>query len=207
MSCDSLPIVRDLQTREHPLPEATTLDDFNVAIAQVAERTMALSSAIAELAFATGAQRRDEVGHALAHAELLVARLAEPAERATALRRLGEMRGVVLRLFQVAPAPSRAALAAAEADDLSLLSGEEQAWVSARLVQGTNPRLPAPQRARSPTIPGTPRALRSASRAHHDAAMFVETSATGSPAVAAAPALDDSHRSPSQNQVVDDESI
>ena len=207
MSFDSISIVRSPQTRESLLPEAPTLDDFYAAVAEVAEATMALSSAISDLAFETGARLRYELGQALDHAEQLVAYLADSAERAIAVQRLGEMRGVVFRLFQVAPAPSPAALAAADAGNLSLLSGEEQAWISARLAQGTNPRLPAPQRARSPTIPGTPRALRSASRAHHDAAMFVETSATGSPAVAAAPALDDSHRSPSQNQVVDDESI
>lgn len=208
MSCDSLPIVLDLQTREHQLPETPTLDDFNAAIAQVAERTMSLSSAITELAFAKGARLRDELGHALHHAELLVAHLADSAERAIAVRRLGEMRGVVFRLFQLAPAPSPAAITAAETGDLSLLTGEEQAWISARLAQGTNPRLPAPQRARSPTIPGTPLALRLASGVQYDAGTSsIETCAADSAAAEAAPALDDRDRSPSPNQVVDDESI
>ena len=207
MSFDSISIVRSPQTRESLLPEAPTLDDFYAAVAEVAEATMALSSAISDLAFETGARLRYELGQALDHAEQLVAYLADSAERAIAVQRLGEMRGVVFRLFQVAPAPSPAALAAADAGNLSLLSGEEQAWISARLAQGTNPRLPAPQRARSPTIPGTPRALRLALGTHHDAgALLVETPA-GSPSADAAPLLDGCHRSPSPDQVVDDKSI
>jgi hypothetical protein len=150
------------------LSTADPPDAFAAAIRTVAELAMALSSAIADVAFADAARLRGEVGHALCRAANLAAQLANDEDRQTAAGQLIEMRGVTSRIFEVAPTPSPAAIAAAETGDRTAWIREEQAWIASRLASGTNPRIPRPQRHRRETLPDSPRALGLASRASPD---------------------------------------
>jgi hypothetical protein len=86
------------------------------------------------------------------------------------------MRGVAIRMFQLAPAPSAAAIAAAESNDRAAWIREEQAWIADRLASGTNPRIPRLRRERRDTRPDSPKALRLSSE-DHDASDAPERSA------------------------------
>ena len=143
-------------------PPAERIDTFEAAIATVAARTRALSSAISEVAFADAARLRDELGLAIADAEVLASGLPEGMKRVAALHKLGAMHGVANDLRQIAPAPSAAAIAAMAAGDPALWSREEEAWIADRLARGSNPRLPM-RRERGDTRPCRPWALRAAS--------------------------------------------
>jgi hypothetical protein len=151
-------------------PPAERIDTFEAAIATVAARTRALSSAISEVAFADAARLRDELGLAISDAEALAARLPEGMKRVAALHKLGAMRGVANDLRQISPAPSAAAIAAMAAGDPALWSREEEAWIADRLARGSNPQLPTLRRERRATRPDRPWALRAASGARLDAA-------------------------------------
>lgn len=142
-------------------PMANPYDTFDAAIAAVAQRTSDLGMAIAEVSFADAAQLRSELEHALSCAAALAAQLPDDPERATALRQLGELRGPAIGMLQLAPAPSAAALAAAESGDRTAWIREEQAWIADRLASGTNPGIPRSQRARRATRPDSPKARRS----------------------------------------------
>lgn len=156
-------------------------DTFDAAIGAAATLVMALSSAIAEVAFADAARLRTELEQAMSRATSLGARLSDRAARAKALRQLGEMRRVAIRMFQIAPAPSAAAIAAAESGDRAAWLREEQAWIADRLARGTNPRIPRLRRQRRDTRPDSPKALRLTSG----------DDASGGPAPAAHPSVDD----------------
>lgn len=142
-------------------PIAESRNTFATAIAAVAQRTTDLGAAIAEVAFADAARLASELRHALSWAADLVAQLPDGPERATVLRQLGELRGRATGLLQLAPAPSAAALAAAESGDRTAWIREEQAWIADRLASGTNPVIPRSQRARRATRPDSPKARRS----------------------------------------------
>jgi len=150
-------------------PAGAPPDTFGTAIGVVAKLVMALSSAISDVAFADAARLGSELGYALSRATTLAARLPEGTDRATALHQLGEMRGVAIRMFDIAPAPSAAAIAAAESDDRTAWIQEEQAWIADRLASGTNPRIPRLRRERRDTRPDSPKALRLTSGEDHDA--------------------------------------
>lgn len=151
------------------VPPAERVDTFEAAIATVAERTRALSSAISAVAFADAVRLRDELGLAISQAEMLAARLPDGMKRAAALHKLGAMRGVANELRQIAPVPSAAAIAAMAAGDPALWSSEEEAWIADRLARGSTPRLPILRRERRDTRPDRPWALRAASGARRGA--------------------------------------
>lgn len=161
--------------------EGEPSDTFDAAIGAAATLVMALSSAIADVAFADAARLRTELEHALSRATSLAARLSDRAARAAALRQLGEMRGVAIRMFQIAPAPSTAAIAAAESGDRAAWLREEQAWIADRLARGTNPRIPRLRRERRDTRPDSPKALRLTSGDDHDASDGPAQSALAAP--------------------------
>ena len=150
-------------------PASKPPDTFDAAIGAAAELVMTLSSEINRVAIADAARLRMEVQHALCRATSLAARLSDRAARATALRQLAELRGVAIRMFQIAPAPSAAAIAAALSGDRAAWIREEQAWIADRLARGTNPRIPRLRRARRDTRPDGPNALRLTSGDDHDA--------------------------------------
>jgi hypothetical protein len=140
-------------------PATDVLDTYAAAIGAVAERTMALSSAIADVAFADAARLRSELADALRRAAAHIAQISEPGERAAAVDQLVRMRGVAVRLFDVAPIPSPAAIAAADAGDRTAWMREEETWIADRLASGTNPRISRPRRDRRDTRPDSPKAL------------------------------------------------
>lgn len=158
------------------------IEMFEAAIAELAQCTGALRSAITEVAFADAARQRDALTHALSRAEALAARLPGGMARAAALHKLGALRGVAHDMLQIAPAPSAAAIAAMAAGDRTLWNREEQAWTADRLARGSAPRLPTLRRERSDTRPDSPWALRLASGVRRDAADAVsETTSAASP--------------------------
>jgi hypothetical protein len=167
-------------------PASEPPDTFDAAISAAATLVMALSSAIAEVAFADAARLRTELEQALSRASTSAARLSDCAARDTALRQLGEMRGAAIRMFQIAPAPSAAAIAAAESGNRAAWIREEQAWITGRLASGTNPRIPRLRRERRDTRPDSPKALRLTSGEEHDA-----SDEPAQAALAAPPSADD----------------
>lgn len=146
--------------RRHGDGSREPLDTFDAAIDNVIRSTFALTSAIAQLAYADGARVRRELEHALARAQAIAERIADGAARAEAMRQLGELHAIATRQLIVAPAPSSAAIAAASAGDETAWLQEEQAWVSHRLAHGASPGFDGRRRARRDTQPGSPRALR-----------------------------------------------
>ena len=84
-----------------------------------------------------------------------IAQISEPGERAAAVDQLVQMRGVAMRLFDVAPILS----SAADAGDRTAWMREEEAWIADRLASGTNPRISRPRRGRRDTRPDSPKAL------------------------------------------------
>jgi hypothetical protein len=150
-------------------PPAEWLGAFEAAIAMVADRTRALRSAIAAVAFADAARLRDALEHALGHAEALAVRLPGGMQRAAALHKLGAMRGVANDLRQIAPMPSPAAIAALAAGDPARWDREAQTWIADRLARGSSPHLPTLHRERRATRPDCPWALRAAAGARSDA--------------------------------------
>jgi hypothetical protein len=142
-------------------PVAEPRDPFDAAIATVAQRTADLGAAIAATAFADAVRLRGELACARSYAAALAAQRPDDPERAKALRRLGELRGPAIGMLQLAPAPSAAALAAAESGDRTAWVQAEHAWIADRLASGTNPRIPRTQRARRATRPDSPKARRS----------------------------------------------
>jgi hypothetical protein len=72
------------------------------------------------------------------------------------------MQAIATRVLMNAPAPTAAAIAAAEAGDPSAWEREKLAWIVGRLAYETSPGLPAPRRGRRETRPDSPRAIRDA---------------------------------------------
>lgn len=130
------------------------------ALADVMQSTLTLTSANTSLNFADAAGARHELERALSSAELLVDALPEGPEHAEALRQFQDIRGAARRQLAIAPAPTLAAVAAAERGDGSLWQHEEQSWIADRLARGSSPCLSARNRARRDTLPATPHALR-----------------------------------------------
>jgi len=141
-------------------PPPEPVDTFEVAIADVAKLTLALTSATAEHAYADGVYLRGELEHALCRVQVFAEHIRDGSQRAEALRQLAEMHAVAIRALMIAPAPSSAAIEAAEAGDPTAWNQEKQAWIAGRLASGSSPRLPTPRRKRRDTHPESPRALR-----------------------------------------------
>jgi hypothetical protein len=150
-----------------PWPEP--VETFLAAIADVAQLTLGLTSAIAEHTYTDGAHLRGELEAALCRAQVLAEHIPNGSQRAEALRQLGEMHAVATRTLMIAPAPSAAAIEAAEAGDPTAWNREKQAWIEGRLATGSSPRLPAQRRERRETRPERPQALRETSGEDHDA--------------------------------------
>jgi hypothetical protein len=140
-------------------PASTVTTSFDAAIRVVGELTMALTSAIGDLAFTDALRLRNELSRAFSRAQNLIERT-NPAKSEAAVRQLGAMRGVADRLFQNAPAPSAAAIAAASTGDLTGLNRAEDAWLADRLASGATLRLQQHGRSRRDTRPDSPRAWR-----------------------------------------------
>jgi hypothetical protein len=141
-------------------PAPATVDTFESAIAEVAQLTLALTSAIRKLGYADGARLRGELERALSRAQALAEGIAGGSERAEALRQLGDMQDVATRMLMIAPAPSSAAIEAAEAGDRTAWQREEQAWIAGRQPSDSSPRIPERRRERKATRPDSPKALR-----------------------------------------------
>lgn len=133
--------------------------------------TFELTSAIAAVDFPEAVRARDELELALLHADVLAGSLPDGPERAEALQQLRELHAIAKRQLAMGPAPTLAAVEAADASDESLWCQEAQTWIAARLACGVTPqrfapisssshsrRRPVPSDAR----PGTPRALHDA---------------------------------------------
>lgn len=152
------------------------VDTFEAAIADVAQVTLALSSAIVEHAYADGAALRAELEGGLSRAQVLAEHIDNGSRRSEALRQLATMQAVATQTLIIAPAPSAAAIEAAEAGDLTAWNQERQTWVAGRLASGSNPRLP--RRERRDTRPEPPTAPRDTTDDARDAG-----GATSGPAV------------------------
>jgi hypothetical protein len=162
-------------------PEPTSR--FSAAIDEVRWLTLVLTSRNAQLAFAEAARTRDELERALSRAQRLAETLAG-ASRAEALQRLHEMHSVATQLLAVAPMPSAAAIAAAEAGEDSALHREQQAWIAWRWASSYSLLVPrrSSSRRRRDTPLETPTALRRASGERGDTATPISGSAL--PAIA-----------------------
>lgn len=152
-------------------PAGDDPETFDDALRVVADLTMALSSAISDVAFADAARRRIELENALRRAGDLIVRLSDGTDRAVAFLRLIEMRSVAVRLFKIAPVPSAAAITAAESGDQKAWLREEESWIAGRLAAGTNPYIALPRRDRRDTLPDSPRALGVTARTAGDRAV------------------------------------
>jgi hypothetical protein len=135
-------------------------EPFQAALDAVIRLTFALTSAITNLAYATGARVRGELEYALSRAQALAECLPEAGQRAEGLRQLGELQAIATRQLMIAPAPSAAAIDAASAGDRTAWAEEERAWIAHRLARGSSPDLDVPRRARRDTLPDSPHALR-----------------------------------------------
>jgi hypothetical protein len=133
---------------------------FEAAIAEVAELTLGLASAIAEHAYADGAHLRGELEDALCRAQVCAEHIPNGSQRSKALRQLGDMHAVTNRTLMIAPAPSLRATEAAEAGDPSTWNQEQEAWIAGRRASGSNPQLPTQRRDHCETRPESPRAFR-----------------------------------------------
>jgi hypothetical protein len=134
---------------------------MEAAIDDVVRLTLELTSAIATLAHAEAARLRNQLERALSRAQFIAESLPQPSKRS--LERIDEMRTVALGQLAIAPAPSSAAIEAAEAGDHTIWNREARAWILRRLASrapSRNPRRRAQQR---DTRPDTPMALRASS--------------------------------------------
>lgn len=136
---------------------------FEAAIAEVAELTLELTSAVAEHAYADGAHLRGELEDALCRAQVCAEHIPKGSQRSEALRQLGDMHAVTNRTLMTAPAPSLSAIEAMEAGDPTAWNQERQAWIAGRLASGSNPSIPTEGRERRETRPESPKAFRETS--------------------------------------------
>lgn len=149
-------------------PPPEPVDTFEIAIRELGPLTLALTSEIAKLAYPGAVRARHALELALAHAQLLAQSVPGVPERVQAQLQLARVRAVADRMLAIAPMPSSAAVAAAEAGDPTALHREEQAWIADPLARGSSPCLPHPRRYRRDTRPDSPRALRVAPEADAD---------------------------------------
>jgi hypothetical protein len=111
---------------------------FETAMDELIAATMALTSAIAELAFLKGARLRGLLGCALGRAQALAEQLPDGVRRAEALHQLADMHAIATRLLMNAPSPSAAAIAGIEAGDARKWHDEARAWISGRSARGVH---------------------------------------------------------------------
>ncbi|MEO7734514.1 MAG: hypothetical protein ABIY55_26395 [Kofleriaceae bacterium] len=135
-------------------------DAFEAAIGGLVPLTLALTSEIAKLAYPGAVRARHALERALAHAQLLAQSLCGVPERVEALLQLENMRAMADLMLAIAPMPSSAAVAAAEAGDPAAWHREERAWIADPLARGSSPCPPPPLRHRRDTRPDSPGALR-----------------------------------------------
>jgi hypothetical protein len=140
-------------------PTSEPSEPFQAALDTVIRLALTLTSAIANVAYATGARVRGELECALSRAQEL-AECLPGIERAEGLRQLGELQAIATRQLMIAPAPSTAAIDAASAGDDTAWKEEEEAWIAHRLALGSSPNRDGLHRARRDTRPESPRALR-----------------------------------------------
>lgn len=141
-------------------PPPELVDTFEVAIGGLGPLTLALTSEIAKLAYPGAVRARHALELALAHAQVLAQSLSGVPERVEALLQLANMRAVADLMLAIAPMPSSAAVAAAEAGDPTAWHREEQAWIADPLARGVRPRLRPGRRDRRDTRPESPSTLR-----------------------------------------------
>jgi hypothetical protein len=150
-------------------PTSEPSEPFQAALDTVIRLALTLTSAIANVAYATGARVRGELECALSRAQELAECLPEGIERAEGLRQLGELQAIATRQLMIAPAPSAAAIDAASAGDDTAWEEEEEAWIAHRLALGSSPNRDVLHRARRDTRPESPRALRNSPEGAEDA--------------------------------------
>lgn len=158
-------MIRETVSRPSRVDGAVTSEPselFQAALDTVIRLTLALTSAISNVAYATAARVCGELEGALSRAQALAECLPEGAKRAEGLRQLGELQAIATRQLMIAPAPSTAAIDAASTGDDTAWKAEERAWIAHRLALGSGPELDPPRRARRDTRPESPRALREA---------------------------------------------
>jgi hypothetical protein len=137
--------------------EAAVVDVCAAAITEVVRLILELTSTNAAIDFANGARVREELERALSEAQQTFEALPEGPARAEALHRLDGLRIVADRQLAIAPAPSAAAIAAANAGDSSVWLDEADEWAAERL--GRASELRSERRQRSDTRPERPVAL------------------------------------------------
>lgn len=133
-------------------------DVCGTAITEIVRLILELTSTNAAIDYESGARVRRELENGLSEAAQTFESLPEGPARAEALRRLDGLRIVAERQLAIAPAPSTAAIAAADAGDPSAWRREAERWTADRLGHGASRPRPA-RRPRSDTRPETPGAL------------------------------------------------
>lgn len=137
---------------------AAPADACAIAISELVRLILELTSMNTAIDYPRGARVREELEHGLREAQQTFEALPEGAARAEALRWLDRLRSTAERQLVIAPAPSAAAIAAADAGDSSALLLEADEWAAERLGYGSSQRRP-PRRPRSDTRPESPGAL------------------------------------------------
>lgn len=132
---------------------------FAAATADLVPLTLALTSEIAKLSYPGAVRAREALQLAVARAQLLAESLSDVPMRVEALLLLANMRALAEMMLAIAPVPSSAAIAAAEAGDATAWHREEQAWIGDPLARGLPPCLPLRRGDRSDTRPESPRSL------------------------------------------------
>jgi hypothetical protein len=139
--------------------EAAPVDACTTAIAELVRLILELTSTNTALDYTNGARVRKELEHGLGEAQQTFETLPDGLARIEALRRLDGLRTLADRQLSIAPAPSAAAIAAAQAGDSSVWLDEADEWATGRLGHGSS--RPGPlRRPRSDTRPERPGARR-----------------------------------------------
>jgi hypothetical protein len=138
---------------------AAAVHPCEAAILEVVRLTLELTSANHTLDYRNGARRRDDLERALAHAQVLTEALPLGSTRSTALAWFAALRMLAEHQLVIAPRPSPAAIAGANAGDGSIYWQEADDWAAVRFGGGLSRPRPR-RRTRTDTRPGTPAALR-----------------------------------------------
>lgn len=126
-------------TQVTPGTQIIAPDEFETAMDELLTATMALASAIAEIAFLKGVRLRGVLERALSRAQALAEQLPSGSRRAEALHQLADMHSIATRLLMNAPAPCAAAIAGIEAGDARSWNEEARAWAAGRSALGVSP--------------------------------------------------------------------
>ena len=170
------------------LADAVPSNVCRTAIAEVVRLILELKSTNAAIDYENGARVRRELERGLREAQQTFEALPDGPTRAEALRRIDGLRTVADRRLVIAPTPSAAAIAAAEAGDRNVLLGGPDELAAERLGHGSSRPRPA-RRPHSDTRPESPGAL-----GIGPCTTNPETAGLVAPAPPENPALDEEHQ-------------